>query len=178
MTVRTDWPHFVRVTAPSIYNGSLGGLCGNYNGHQHDDFRTPNGSLVNSSQIFGDSWRDGSLSAHCVERGDRGEPHVGQNTTNYYSDQSCGLMGSSSGPYAVCQNRVDPWERIEECVEAMNESSGAAGVLCEALRDYALLCQQTGIAIGDWRNATSCGNFKHFAIFLLLMRYGFVTEIS
>ena len=59
----------MRVTAPGIYNGSLGGLCGDYNGHRLDDFRTPNGTLVYSAQVFGDSWRSGSLNAHCVEAG-------------------------------------------------------------------------------------------------------------
>ncbi|XP_019119324.2 alpha-tectorin [Larimichthys crocea] len=67
VTVETDGSHIVHVTAPSIYNGSLGGLCGNYNGHPGDDFRTPNGILVNSSQVFGDSWRNGSLTAECVK---------------------------------------------------------------------------------------------------------------
>uniref|UniRef100_A0A3B3XBX0 VWFD domain-containing protein n=1 Tax=Poecilia mexicana TaxID=48701 RepID=A0A3B3XBX0_9TELE len=38
VTLQTVWPHFVRVTAPGVYNGTLGGLCGNNNGDQHDDF--------------------------------------------------------------------------------------------------------------------------------------------
>ena len=69
LTVKIMWPYSVHVTAPGIYNGSLGGLCGNNNGQPNDDFRTPNGTLVMSSQRFGDSWRSGSLSARCVENG-------------------------------------------------------------------------------------------------------------
>ncbi|XP_071757273.2 alpha-tectorin [Centroberyx gerrardi] len=153
VTVQTVWPHFVRVTAPGIYNGSLGGLCGNYNGHQYDDFRTPNGILVNSSQVFGDSWRDGSLAAHCVEREIRVDEH---NTTNYNSSQYCGKIALANGPFAVCWDTVDPWDHVEECVQILRGSRDPAVALCEVLRDYALMCQQRGVALGDWRNATDC----------------------
>ena len=159
MVIQADWPELVRVTAPSVYNGSLGGLCGNYNGHQHDDLRTPNGILVNSPQGFGDSWRDGSLSAHCVES--NRQTHENQSNplsiTNYNSTQYCGIMTLTSGPFAACQSRVDPSDHVEECVEDMREARDPTAAMCEALRDYALLCQQTGITVGDWRNTTGCG---------------------
>ncbi|XP_024242959.2 alpha-tectorin isoform X1 [Oncorhynchus tshawytscha] len=156
VTVQIDWPHLVRVTTPGTYNSSLSGLCGNYNGHRHDDFRTPNGVLVNNSQLFGDSWRDGSLSAHCVETENRVLPQIGQNTTVYYSDQSCGLMALPGGPFSLCQSRMGPQDRVEECVEDLTEAGGAPGVLCEALRGYALMCQQSGITVGNWRDVTDC----------------------
>ncbi|XP_070783569.1 alpha-tectorin-like [Enoplosus armatus] len=150
VTVQTVWPHFVRVTAPGIYNGSLGGLCGNYNGHPHDEFRTPNGILVNSSQDFGDSWRDGSLAAHCVES-------VNHNsTTNYNASEYCGVLSSTHGPFAQCWAMVDPQQHVDVCVDIIGASRDPASALCEVLRDYALMCQQKGVALGSWRNATGC----------------------
>ncbi|CAI5658934.1 unnamed protein product [Oreochromis niloticus] len=150
VTVQTVWPHFVRVTAPGVYNGSLGGLCGDYNGHPHDDFRTPIGVLVNSSQDFGDSWRDGSLAAHCVES-------MNQNsTTNYNSSEYCGILSSPDGPFVPCWSVVDPRKQVDVCVEIMRGSNDPASTLCDALRDYALMCQQKGVALGQWRNATGC----------------------
>ncbi|TDG98066.1 hypothetical protein EPR50_G00214120 [Perca flavescens] len=150
VTVQIVWPHFVRVTAPGIYNNSLGGLCGNYNGHPQDDFRTPNGVLVNSSQDFGDSWRDGSLNAQCVES-------VNNNsTTNYNSSEYCGILGSPHGPFAQCWAVVDPREHVNACVEIIRASRDPASVLCEVLRDYALMCQQNGVHLERWRNATEC----------------------
>ncbi|CAI5658937.1 unnamed protein product [Oreochromis niloticus] len=150
VTVQTVWPHFVRVTAPGVYNGSLGGLCGNYNGHPYDDFRTPNGVLVNSSQDFGDSWRDGSLAAHCVES-------MNQNsTTNYNSSEYCGILSSPDGPFVPCWSVVDPRQQVDVCVEIMRGSNNPASTLCDALRDYALMCQQKGVALGQWRGATGC----------------------
>ncbi|XP_051274593.1 alpha-tectorin-like isoform X1 [Dicentrarchus labrax] len=150
VSVQTVWPHFVRVTAPGIYNGSLGGLCGNYNGHPHDDFRTPNSILVNSSQSFGDSWRDGSLAAHCVDsENDR-------STTNNNSSEDCGILNSSHGPFAQCWSMVNPQQHVNSCVEIIRASRDPASALCEVLRDYALMCQQRGVALTHWRNVTDC----------------------
>ncbi|XP_065327650.1 alpha-tectorin-like [Pelmatolapia mariae] len=150
VTVQTVWPHFVHVTAPGVYNGSLGGLCGDYNGHPHDDFRTPNGVLVNSSQDFGESWRDGSLAAQCVES-------MNQNSTaNYNSSEYCGILSSPDGPFVPCWSEIDPRQQVDVCVEIMRGSSDPASTLCGVLRDYALMCQQKGVALGQWRNATGC----------------------
>ncbi|XP_030611107.1 IgGFc-binding protein [Archocentrus centrarchus] len=150
VTVQTVWPHFVRITAPGIYNGSLGGLCGNYNGNPHDDFRTPSGVLVNSSQDFGDSWRDGSLAAYCVESINR------NSVANYSSSEYCGILSSPHGPFVPCWSVVEPRQQVDECVEIMRGSSNPAATLCEVLRDYALMCQEKGVALGQWRNSTGC----------------------
>uniref|UniRef100_A0A673C8V8 VWFD domain-containing protein n=1 Tax=Sphaeramia orbicularis TaxID=375764 RepID=A0A673C8V8_9TELE len=150
VTVQTVWPHFVRITAPVVYNSSIGGLCGNFNGHPHDDFRTPNGILVNSSQAFGDSWRDGSLSAHCVETMDH------NNETNFNTTEHCGLLALSGGPFSACWDRVNPWQQVDVCVEILRSSANPASALCEVFRDYALMCQQKGVTLGHWRNATGC----------------------
>uniref|UniRef100_A0A673C073 VWFD domain-containing protein n=1 Tax=Sphaeramia orbicularis TaxID=375764 RepID=A0A673C073_9TELE len=150
VTVQTVWPHFVRITAPVVYSSSIGGLCGNFNGHPHDDFRTPNGILVNSSQAFGDSWRDGSLSAHCVETMDH------NNETNFNTTEHCGLLALSGGPFSACWDRVNPWQQVDVCVEILRSSANPASALCEVFRDYALMCQQKGVTLGHWRNATGC----------------------
>uniref|UniRef100_A0A3Q4HAR4 NIDO domain-containing protein n=1 Tax=Neolamprologus brichardi TaxID=32507 RepID=A0A3Q4HAR4_NEOBR len=161
VTVQTVWPHFVRVTAPGVYSGSLGGLCGNYNGRPHDDFRTPNGVLVNSSQEFGDSWRDGSLAAHCVES--RGhDPR-----TDFNSSEYCGILSSPDGPFVPCWSVVDPRQQVDVCVKIMRGSNNPASTLCDVLRDYALMCQQKGVALGQWRNATGCG--KHSLVFEVIL---------
>lgn len=143
----------MRVTVPGTYNGSLGGLCGNYNDHPHDDLHTPNGILVNSSQDFGDSWRDGSLSAHCVES-------LNDNIRTYHNaSESCGILGSPGGPFAQCWSIMDPLQHMNTCAGIIQVSPDPSSAFCEFLRDYALMCQQRGVALGHWRNATNCG--KH-----------------
>ncbi|XP_041941221.1 alpha-tectorin-like isoform X1 [Alosa sapidissima] len=151
--VRADWPNVIRITAPGNYNGTLGGLCGNLNGDLRDDFLSPTGIPLNDSQQFGDSWRDGSLSAHCVEP-QVWEPGHYQNTSQFR--ELCGIMGWGHGPFGQCQASLDPWSRIEDCVQTLVRTQGAREGLCEALRGYALLCQQSGITVGEWRNITNC----------------------
>ncbi|XP_061564377.1 alpha-tectorin-like isoform X2 [Cololabis saira] len=150
VTVQTVWPHFVRVTAPAVYDSSLGGLCGNYNGYPKDDFLTPNGALVNSSQEFGDSWRDGSLVAHCAES-------VNDNpSVNFNSNEFCGILSSQDGPFTSCFGVVDPQEQVDVCSDILRGSKDPASTLCEVLRDYALMCQEKGVSLGPWRDSTGC----------------------
>uniref|UniRef100_A0A7N8XPU5 VWFD domain-containing protein n=1 Tax=Mastacembelus armatus TaxID=205130 RepID=A0A7N8XPU5_9TELE len=159
VTVQIVLPHFVSITAPGVYHDSLGGLCGNYNGQPHDDYRTPTGILVNSSQDFGDSWRDGSLAAHCVaNRND-------YPTRNYSSSEYCGILRSPGGPFTQCWNLVDPQQQVDICVEILRASTDPESARCEVLRDYALMCQQKGVALGPWRNAAGCGT--HCLLFWL-----------
>uniref|UniRef100_A0A3P9IAW1 VWFD domain-containing protein n=1 Tax=Oryzias latipes TaxID=8090 RepID=A0A3P9IAW1_ORYLA len=150
LTVQTVWPHFVRVTAPVVYSSSLGGLCGNYNDEPNDDFQTPNGTLVHSSQVFGDSWREGSLASHCVE-------NTVFNPLNYSSTEFCGILSSPHGPFTPCWPVVDPTQQVDVCVDILRRSKDPESTLCEVLRDYALMCQQQEISLGEWRNTTGCG---------------------
>ncbi|XP_043959255.1 alpha-tectorin-like isoform X1 [Gambusia affinis] len=150
VTLQTVWPHFVRVTAPGVYSGLLGGLCGNYNADQNDDFSTPNGTLVSDSQMFGDSWRDGSLADHCVENRPR------NSASNFSSSEYCGVLTSHAGPFRSCWAAVNPWQQVDACVEILQGSRDPASTLCEVLRDYALMCQHKGVSLGQWRNETGC----------------------
>ncbi|XP_069040705.1 alpha-tectorin-like [Lepisosteus oculatus] len=154
VAVEVDWPHLVRVTVPSTYSGELGGLCGNLNGDMWDELQTPQGRRVNSSQEFGDSWRDGSLSAHCHDSAVPAPRDL--DLGPYRSPQHCGIMADPSGPFRLCQAELDPMERVRECAEEMALRGGQPAVLCEALRNYALLCQQSRLPIFSWRNLTGC----------------------
>ncbi|XP_053722445.1 IgGFc-binding protein-like [Synchiropus splendidus] len=148
VTVQTVWPHFVRIKAPGIYNGTLGGLCGNFNGNQSDEFQTPNGNLVNSPVEFGDSWRDGSLAAHCVDN---------VNTTpNPNSNANCSILASPQGPFTQCWRSIDPVPQVQTCRDILRSSADPETTVCEVFRDYVLMCQQRGIDLGPWRNATNC----------------------
>ncbi|KAM4526944.1 alpha-tectorin isoform 2-T2 [Fundulus diaphanus] len=150
VTLQTVWPHFVAITAPSVYTGSLGGLCGNYNDDQYDEFRTPNGTLVSDSQEFGDSWRTGSLADHCVEQSHH------NSATNFSSSEYCGVLSSNSGPFTSCWGAVDPEQQVDACVEILQGSRDPSSTLCDVLRDYALMCQHKGVSLGHWRNTTGC----------------------
>ncbi|XP_072530492.1 alpha-tectorin-like [Salminus brasiliensis] len=154
VTVRADWPHLIRITAPSTYNGTLGGLCGNLNGYREDEFLSPIGVLMNDSRMFGDSWRDGSLSAFCEESTDIWQRGYYRNSSQFR--QQCSIMASPFGPFAQCHSSLDPLIRVEDCISSLQQTDGAKEALCEALRGYAVLCQQTGSVVQEWRNITDC----------------------
>ncbi|XP_029102555.1 alpha-tectorin [Scleropages formosus] len=153
VALQVDWPYLIRITVPSSYNGTLGGLCGNFNGNPADEFQTPNGTLATSAQAFGDSWRNGSLSNLCTETF-HDTVQRGNDTSQYQN--SCSIMSLSGGPFDQCRLVENPTQRIADCVEVLSLTNGDHSVLCEALRNYALLCQQNGITVGDWRNYINC----------------------
>ncbi|TRY83024.1 hypothetical protein DNTS_007642 [Danionella cerebrum] len=166
VTVRADWPHIVRITAPSCYNGTLGGLCGNLNGDIADEFYSPDGVLLYDNQLFAESWRDGSLSVHCEESFDNWEPGHYQNRSQFID--LCGIMNIPDGPFAECSRTLDPQQRITDCTELLEQTQGSREALCEALRGYTLLCQQNSIGVGEWRSLTdcetSCPENSHYAV--------------
>ncbi|XP_068162266.1 alpha-tectorin-like [Antennarius striatus] len=150
VTVQIVWPHFIRITAPDVYGGSLGGLCGDINGNPDDDFRTPDGMLVGNSQDFGDSWRIGSLNPFCVKS-------ANPVSTNTSLTARCDILGSPTGPFAQCFPRGNPQPHIDACVEIVSTNRDPQSALCQVLQDFALMCQQQGFAIEEWRNALGCG---------------------
>ncbi|XP_053087183.1 alpha-tectorin isoform X3 [Pangasianodon hypophthalmus] len=151
VTVRADWSQLIRITAPSTYNGTLGGLCGNFNGNQGDEFYSPGGVLLNTAQVFGDSWRNGSHSANCIES-DVIQP--GQNRSEF--TEYCSIMASTDGPFAQCHSSLNPYIWIAHCRHNLEQTHGAIEALCEALQAYSVLCKQNGISVGEWRNITNC----------------------
>ncbi|XP_076864065.1 IgGFc-binding protein-like [Brachyhypopomus gauderio] len=151
VTVRADWPDLIRITAPSTYNGTLGGLCGNLNGNRADEFYSPVGILLNNSREFGDSWRNGPPSGYCV---DSAYIQYYQNHSQF--TQNCSIMASAHGPFAQCHSSLDPRQWVADCTYSLQQTGGAREALCEALRGYSLLCQQNNIAVGEWRNITNC----------------------
>ncbi|XP_058260767.1 alpha-tectorin-like [Hemibagrus wyckioides] len=150
VTVRSDWSHLIRITAPNTYTGALAGLCGNFNGNLEDEFYGPGGVLLNSAQEFGDSWRNGSLSAFCIGS----DVQSGETSSNF--TEYCNIMASSDGPFSQCHSTLNPQIWIANCRDNLEQTHGARKAMCEALHTYAVLCQQKGISVGEWRNITSC----------------------
>ncbi|XP_048869418.1 alpha-tectorin-like [Brienomyrus brachyistius] len=154
--IRTHSPWLVQVTIPSNFSGIFVGMCGNGNQDIEDELMTAGGYLANSTEEFGDSWRFGALSAFCVESINF-ENNTAGNVSQYLSNSSCGIMSLIDGPFGACSAFLNPTEMVNECIVAMTTSGGDHAVLCEALHNYALLCQQNGFPIGEWRNYTNCG---------------------
>lgn len=154
VTVRSDWSQLIRIKAPNTYNGTLAGLCGNFNENREDEFYSPDGVLLNTAQEFGDSWRTGSLSAFCI---DSNVIRQGQNESDF--SEYCNIITSQDGPFAQCHSSLDPRIWLADCRHYLEQTNGAREAMCEALQSYTLLCQQNGISVGEWRNITNCREY-------------------
>ncbi|KAJ1132105.1 hypothetical protein NDU88_010434 [Pleurodeles waltl] len=156
LVVSFDWMHHVAVQVPTAYSGSLSGLCGNFNGNKSDDFRVPDGSLVESVVTFGNSWKeDGEESPfNCVDTDN--PPVCGEDMVSQFSNQNhCGIMKDPTGPFNNSLN-ADTEVYFKNCIYDMCGTDGDHQTLCEIVKMYARHCQSHGIAIRPWRNILGC----------------------
>ncbi|KAF7242289.1 IgGFc-binding protein [Varanus komodoensis] len=155
LSISYDWSYYVSVSVPETYVGSLCGLGGDFNGNPHDEFRAPNGSLVQDAVLFGDSWKDPSSPFHCTVIG---LPSTCSETqlAAFRSWSHCGIITDVNGPFKECHSLADPQIHMEHCVRDMCTTQGSRKSMCEALKSYAWQCQVRGITIQPWRDASQC----------------------
>ncbi|XDV31973.1 hypothetical protein PO909_002888 [Leuciscus waleckii] len=155
LRVQYDAGYHAEVHVPSNYQGSMCGLCGNYNGNPADDFLLPNGTQSSSVDTFGQAW---ALPATGVQCGDVDSPKQCNQTEaeRYRREDACGLMATAAGPFSACHAWVNPQNHVINCVFDMCIMDGDRAMLCQNLQAYAIICQQAGIPIMPWRNSSFC----------------------
>ncbi|KAF7207355.1 zonadhesin-like, partial [Nothobranchius furzeri] len=154
VTVRYDGNHFMDIKVIKDYQNKLCGLCGDYNGHDKDDFRKPDGTLTNSANDFGHSW---NTDPECNKKPNTTIPGCDEEEKELYESSGyCGILLDKKGPFAVCHPKVNPNNYFRDCVFDLCELDGARPILCEAIEAYVNECQDRGVNIGPWRNTTFC----------------------
>ncbi|KAM8849735.1 uncharacterized protein AB9W97_021314 isoform 2-T2 [Spinachia spinachia] len=145
----------VHVTLPSLYSDKVCGLCGNYNHDRRDDFRKPDGTIDQTATAFADSWQSGPVTSPCETVL---VPHQCDplQVEEYASEQYCGGLHSSSGPFADCLSVLEGESYFRGCVASMCSSHGDPAVLCGALQAYSDICQDAGGSVPIWRNSSYC----------------------
>ncbi|XP_059389537.1 IgGFc-binding protein [Carassius carassius] len=155
LRVLYDASYHAEVYVPSNYQGSMCGLCGNYNGKPADDFLLPNGTQSTSVDEFGQAWALPATDVQC--RGVSSPQQCDQTKAERYRrDNACGLMAAVTGPFSACHDQLNPEQHVINCVFDMCVMDGDRAILCENLKAYAITCQQTGIQIMPWRNSSFC----------------------
>uniref|UniRef100_UPI00398F3F9F alpha-tectorin-like n=1 Tax=Pristiophorus japonicus TaxID=55135 RepID=UPI00398F3F9F len=159
LSVSYDWNHYAAVTVPGTYSGSLCGLCGDYNGDASDDFASPNGTALTGSSAFGNSWKSPTSGAGCADDSGPPGPLCTEEARRVYASGShCGILNDPTGPFRQCHPELSPAIYSDNCAFDLCTLAGDHTTLCQAIGSYASECQRRGITIGDWRNATRCGN--------------------
>ncbi|KAI5092346.1 IgGFc-binding protein isoform X3 [Silurus meridionalis] len=157
LEVKYDWNMMLYITLPSFYAGSLGGLCGNYNGDLTDEQLDKNGTKLSTVLDLGKSWKvsDGDLFCRddCEGKCLVCQPDL---KDKYDGDKYCGLMVKANGPFAACNKIVDPSVYIDNCVYDVCINKGIRSFLCDNMRTYADACMAAGVKIDPWRTLAEC----------------------
>ncbi|XP_077193119.1 IgGFc-binding protein [Paroedura picta] len=155
-----DLVYDVRVTVPGSYQNQLGGLCGNYNGRQQDDFLLPDGRVVSDAAVFGAAWKvsipgasescsDGCSGNNC--------PVCEESKKDVFKERHyCGILTAEEGPFSACHNKVNPSVYFSNCIYDLCLGNGDSHVLCKSIESYVSACQEAGLSVQPWRNQSFC----------------------
>ncbi|KAM9827438.1 LOW QUALITY PROTEIN: zonadhesin, like [Neosynchiropus ocellatus] len=154
VTVRYDGNHFMDIKVIKDYEGTLCGLCGDYDGNPKDDFRKPGGSMAANANDFGHSW---NTDPECNKKPNTTLPGCDEDEQEIYeSSKFCGMLLDKNGPFAACHRKVNPNNYFKDCLFDLCELDGAQPVLCDAIEAYVNECQDRGVTIEPWRNDAFC----------------------
>ncbi|XP_061550391.1 zonadhesin-like [Phycodurus eques] len=145
----------VHITLPPTYSEEVCGLCGNFNHLREDDLRKPDGEPAYDATALANSWKSGQTNSTCETIL---VPHQCEpvEEAEYGSEQHCGILLSSTGPFAACRSFLGAESYFRGCMNKMCSAHGDPFVLCETLQMYADICKDAGVIIPTWWNTTIC----------------------
>ncbi|XP_072283431.1 IgGFc-binding protein-like [Pyxicephalus adspersus] len=156
MMMSYDWSHYLWMELTRRYAGKMCGMCGNYNQNSADDFLSPSGTKSTDVIAFGTSWavEDGTLCWHdcrgpCLSC----PPTAAQ---QYKTDNFCGLISKTNGPFSSCHSVLPPNTYMESCVFDVCANDGFKPISCQVVSAYSDACQRAGVKIGQWRETAGC----------------------
>lgn len=157
MSVSFDSAGNVQITVPFAYSNKTCGLCGNFNGQRGDDFHKPDGTNAENPSAFAESWQtERNASCETILKPQHCDP---LEEAKYGSELYCGLLQSSTGPFADCQLDLGVKGYFRACVSSMCSAHGDQTVLCKTLQGFTDICQESGAAVSSWSNSTFCRKF-------------------
>lgn len=158
LEVKYDWNMMLYITMPSTYFGSVGGLCGNYNGDWTDEQSDAKGTKLSTVLEFAKSWKVSDNDLFCRDDCEGKcllcPPDLKE---KYNGDNYCGLMAKANGPFANCHKIVDPSIYADNCVYDVCINKGIRTFICDNMRTYAEACMTAGVKIDpNWRMLSEC----------------------
>nr|KAF6442856.1 zonadhesin [Rousettus aegyptiacus] len=161
------------ISLPSMYQGLVRGLCGNFDKNPKNEFMLPNGALTRNINNFANSWEvkmKGGLacfSRSIQEEEKREKEELGFQASDcsleqlelINSTQACRVLVDPQGPFAACHQTVDPEPFQEHCVFDLcvaRDPKAQEELRCQVLSGYAIICQEAGTTLASWRDHTRC----------------------
>ncbi|XP_077455262.1 IgGFc-binding protein-like [Stigmatopora argus] len=155
LKVSFDFVSAVTVELATSYQGTVCGLCGNFNGNPSDDLTLPNGTPTSNANEFGvNQWvaeRPG-CSKDCRDCAQPLPPGI--KPPSFTS--VCDIITAEDGPLADCIDRVDSKQYREDCIYDMILTNGKQDAACEIISAYVEDCQAKGGCVKAWRNRQRC----------------------
>ncbi|KAI5630196.1 IgGFc-binding protein-like [Silurus asotus] len=163
LSVQYDWDQYMVVKIPGSFMGRMCGMCGNYNGKKEDDLTTPTGSVADSIQQLGKSWRVPGLPgvAYCNDdcegqcKSCQGESWFERLAAKAFCHLATIL---SDGPFRDCSSVIDPKILYENCLFDYCLGKGYKNFLCKTAEIYTDACQRAGVHVHNWRHTIGCSN--------------------
>ncbi|XP_041932222.1 IgGFc-binding protein-like [Alosa sapidissima] len=158
LTVEYDWKQYVKVTVPSSFMGRVGGLCGNFDNNKNNDLINPDGSVANSIEALGKSWRvpnqrdEQDCKDECT--GDCGGCSWWRRGK---ADVFCGVMTPILNfQFRDCHAVIEPHIFFDMCKFDYCRGGEMKNYICDILGVYTDACQRAGVKVYDWRRLAHC----------------------
>ncbi|KAL8177012.1 UNVERIFIED_CONTAM: hypothetical protein K2H54_040818 [Gekko kuhli] len=175
-SVSFDGRDYAEIVLPGVYQGYVGGLCGNYDGQQGNEYMKPDGTWTQSLTAFGNSWQvpaaEAALGTELAAGGhpdDRLEEGLAEEANSGFEvacnpeqltlvngTKVCGALSDPRGPFTACHSILAPGTFQESCVYDLCTLFNDTELLCQDYAAYAQLCQEEGVELGPWRQKTGC----------------------
>uniref|UniRef100_A0A8C0R338 Mucin 2, oligomeric mucus/gel-forming n=1 Tax=Canis lupus dingo TaxID=286419 RepID=A0A8C0R338_CANLU len=154
------------LTLDQVAQGHVQGLCGNFNGQEGDDFKTPGGLVEATGASFANSWK---AQSNCHDKLDWLDDPCSLNIESAnYAEHWCSLLKKTETPFSKCHAAVDPSEYYKRCKYDTCNCQNSESCMCAALSSYARACATKGIMLWGWREQVcnedvgSCPNSQVF----------------
>ncbi|KAL2092953.1 hypothetical protein ACEWY4_010265 [Coilia grayii] len=148
-----DWDGRGRVVLrlSPVFADKTCGLCGNYNGNQGDDFRTPAGLVEARVEGFGNAWK---IHPECDNLHHQHTDPCSLNPKRVlFAEESCSILLSPK--FEACHNEVNPLPFMKNCRYDLCACADGHECLCLAVSSYSAACAAKGVLI-HWRGNGYC----------------------
>jgi len=126
----------IQVTIPDRYFAQVEGLCGNYNGHELDEFVTIDGGILDANG-FGQSHGFGTCGDAPPAQDD---PCSADQRVQWAADRFCGAIISGNGTFADCLSHLDLQQFVTDCTFDMCATNGDLETFSKYLTAVADYC--------------------------------------
>ncbi|XP_060900327.1 mucin-2-like [Labrus mixtus] len=137
--------------------GSLSGLCGNFNNKEKDDFGVQSGLVESTAVGFVNQWKQTAFCRDITQH--LGNPcDIGINKGTFAMFW-CSKLLDPKGVFAPCHHIVDPSKYNKMCMYDSCNCEDSEACMCSVFSAYVVACSVEEIQLSGWREE-ACGQYS------------------